>query len=168
MADEVGEWFGEDDGFAAQMDPYSEFIGVDVVEGEAADGGRPLGVEETEQPGDAVFGFECVVVEQLAGLFPSSFGIDEAGWAAPADGSEVEAGQFLFLGPADEVPDVPAVGGVFIGQPGIQVALAGGSESEIVFGEPVEQGDGGLDVLLDHDGLVVRACPRTRVVRRGP
>jgi hypothetical protein len=55
-----------------------------------------------------------------------------------------------------------------MGQPGIQVALAGGSESETVFGEPVEQGDGGLDVLLDHDDLVVRACPRTPVVRRGP
>ena len=32
--------------------------GVDVVEGEPADRGGPLGVEQNEQAGDAVFGFD--------------------------------------------------------------------------------------------------------------
>jgi hypothetical protein len=39
------------------------FADLDVLQGEAADGGSLLGVEENEQAGDAVFGFEGVVVK---------------------------------------------------------------------------------------------------------
>ena len=34
-------------------------MSLDVAEGEAADGRRPLGVEQDEQPGDAVVGLEA-------------------------------------------------------------------------------------------------------------
>jgi hypothetical protein len=56
LADEVGERFGQHDGFAAQPRLHLFVAGFDVVEGEAADGGRPLGVEQYEQPSDAVLG----------------------------------------------------------------------------------------------------------------
>ena len=43
-------------------------VGLNVVQGEAADRGWPLGVKEKQEPGDAVFGSDRVVVEQAAGL----------------------------------------------------------------------------------------------------
>ncbi|MFL6054730.1 MAG: hypothetical protein ACJ72W_17680 [Actinoallomurus sp.] len=42
---------------------YLVAAGVDVVEGEPADGGGLLGVEQDEQAGDPVIGFEGVVVQ---------------------------------------------------------------------------------------------------------
>ena len=148
LQDQGVERFGEDDRLAAQPDPDLVAAGLDVAEGEAADRGRPLGVEQDEQPGDAVLGFEGVVVQQPACLFPAGLGVDDAGRAAPSDGREVQAGQLLLAGPADEVPRVGAVGGLRAGQPCLQVALPGGGQGEVAGGEPVEQGDGGLDVPL--------------------
>jgi hypothetical protein len=61
----------------------------------------------------------------------------------------------LVLGPADEVSGVAAVGGLFAGDPGVEVSLPGGGQREVVGGEPVEQREGALDVLFDDDGLTV-------------
>ncbi|MGH9212480.1 MAG: hypothetical protein ACRD2C_17660 [Acidimicrobiales bacterium] len=63
IADESGEWLGEVDGFVAEAQLCAGVVGFDVVDGEAADGGGRLGVEQDEQAGDAVFGFEGFVVE---------------------------------------------------------------------------------------------------------
>ena len=68
------------------------------------------------------------------------------------------------LGPADEVPGVGAVGGLRAGQPCLQVALPGGGQGQVAGGEPVEQGDGGLDVPLGgrRPGCGWRARRRSR------
>ncbi len=118
LEDERAEWLGQDDGLAAEPEPYLLPGGVDVVEGQAADRGGPLGVEEQEQVGDAVLGFDGVVVEQAPGVVPSGLGAGDAAWPVPPGGGEVEAGQFLAPGPADEVPGLAAMGGAVAGQPG--------------------------------------------------
>ena len=130
-------------------------VGVNMVEGQAADRGGPLGVEENEQAGDAVLGFDGVVVQQAAGVVPSGLGVDDAARPVPPGGGEIEAGQLLAPGPADEVPGLAAMGGVIAGQPGVEVALPGGGQPEAAGGEPVQQRDGGPDVPLDGDGLAV-------------
>src|SRR6266498_894509 len=60
VADEPGEWFGEKDRFAAQAEANLGVGGVEVAEGEADDAADGLGVEEHEQPSDAVLGFDGV------------------------------------------------------------------------------------------------------------
>ena len=75
--------FGQDDGFAAEAEPTCLPSVVDVVEGESADRGGPLGVEQDEQAGDAVVGVERVVVQQPAGLLPAGLVVDDAGRAVP-------------------------------------------------------------------------------------
>src|SRR5205823_7941754 len=129
--------------------------GLDVVEGEAADHRRPLGVEEDEEAGDAVLGFEGAVVEQPAGLFPAGLGIDGAGRPAPPGGRKVQAGQLVLSGPADKVPGFTAADSLTAGNPCIQVALPGAGQREIVDGEPVEQSDRGPDMAADPDELCV-------------
>ena len=42
-------------------------------------------------------------MEQPACLFPSGLGVDHTGWSAPSDGGEVQPGQLVLPGPADEV-----------------------------------------------------------------
>lgn len=118
------EGFGEHDGLVAETQAFFVVAGVDVMEGEAADRRRCLGVEEDEQAGEAVFGFEGVVVDQPAGLPPPGFGVDHPGWSAPADGCEVQSGELVPFGPADEVSRVGAVACLRGGQPCVQVALA--------------------------------------------
>ena len=155
LEDEGVEWLGQHDGLAAEPEPHVLLVGVNMVQGEAADRGGSLGVEENEQAGDAVLGFDGVVVEQAAGVAPSGLGVDDAGRPVPPGGGEVEAGQFLAPGPADEVPGLAVMGGVVAGQPGVEVALPGGGQLEAAGGEPVQQRDGGPDVPLDGDGLAV-------------
>ena len=77
-AGERGEGFGQHDGLAAEPQEDLPGAGVGVVEGEPADRGRPLGVEQDEQSGDAVVGFDRVVVQQPAGLVPAGLGVDDA------------------------------------------------------------------------------------------
>lgn len=115
LEDERSERFGHVDGLTSEVDLHLVAAGVDVVEGEAADRGGPLGVEEYEQAGDAVFGFDGVVVEQTACLFPAGFGVDDAGGAAPSGGGELQAGQFLVVGPQHEVPGFVPVDGAGAG-----------------------------------------------------
>ena len=48
LNDECGGGFGQQDGLTTESEPHLVFVGVNVVEGEAADGGGPLGVEQDE------------------------------------------------------------------------------------------------------------------------
>jgi hypothetical protein len=56
-------WPGQGEGLAAELDAYLAVSGVEVAEGELADRRGCLGVEQDEQPGDAVLGLERVVVQ---------------------------------------------------------------------------------------------------------
>ena len=114
-------------------------VGVDVVDGHSADRCGPLGVEQDEQAGDPVFGLEGVVVQEPAGVFPPGFGVDGLLRAGPFDRGQLEGGQFLGLGPADEVPELASEFGSFTGQPAVELALASGVQGEAAGGEPVEQ-----------------------------
>jgi hypothetical protein len=105
------------------------------------------------QAGDAVFGLDGVVVQQSAGVLPAGLGVDDAGWAVPPDGGELQRGRLVLVGPPDEVPHVGA--GVSAGQPCLEVALPSGGEGEVVGVEPVKQGDGGVDVGSGGDDLTV-------------
>ena len=92
-------------------------------------------------------------MDQAAGLLPPGFGVDHSGWSAPPDGCEVQPGELVAFGPADEVSRAGAVAYLRGGQPCFQVALVGRGQSETAGGEPVEQGDGGLDDPLGGDDL---------------
>jgi hypothetical protein len=64
LPDQAGEGLGQDDRLAAEAQPYLPAVGVNVAQGVAADDRGPLGVEEDEEPRDAVFGIEAVVAAQ--------------------------------------------------------------------------------------------------------
>jgi hypothetical protein len=155
LKDQGVEWPGQDDGLAAEPEPHVLLAGVNMVQGQAADRGGPLGVEENEQAGDTVLGFDGVVVQQAAGVVPSGLGVDDAARPVPSGGGEIEAGQLLAPGPAGGVPGLAVMSDVIAGQPGVEVALPGGAQPEAAGGEPVQQRDGGSDVPLDGDGLAV-------------
>lgn len=123
LLDEGGEWFGEHDGFAAESQVYLVAAGVDVIEGESADCGGLLGVEQDKQASDSIVGFEGVVVQQPAGVLPSGFSVEGAGRAVPSGGGEIQADQLLALGPADEVSRGATLGEARTGYPAIEVAL---------------------------------------------
>lgn len=57
--------FGQLDGDGPEADRYGVAIGVDVVvEGESDDSCGALGVEQEQQPGDAVVGIQSDVMQQ--------------------------------------------------------------------------------------------------------
>src|SRR5262249_3520874 len=60
--DQAGEWFGQYYGFAAEAEVHCVPGGLHMLEGEAADRGGGLRVEEHEQAGDPVDGVDGVVV----------------------------------------------------------------------------------------------------------
>ena len=153
VEDEAGEWFGQRDGVGAEPQAHCVFGGSHMLEGEAADRGGGLCVEEHEQPGDPVDGVDSVVVEQPPGLGPAGLGVVGAGWALPPGCRELQAGQLVLFGPAGEVARVAAVAGLVAGQPGVEVCLAGVGQGVAAGGEPVEQRDGGFDVAFDGDCL---------------
>ena len=95
--DKRGDGFGQHDGLVAEPETDLPGAGVDVVDGEAADRGRPLGVEQDEQAGDAVFGFDGVVVQQPPGLVPSGLGVDDTAGTVPSDGGASRVVSFCFL-----------------------------------------------------------------------
>jgi hypothetical protein len=118
----IGQAEAELDGVAA---------GVDVVEGESADRRESLGVEQHQQPGDAVVGVETVVVEQPFGLLPALLLIQRLGWAGPSGGREAQVGvDALGDRPAHEVADLGPVAGAVTGQPGFEVGLAAAGKGE--------------------------------------
>jgi hypothetical protein len=98
-------------------------------------------------------------------LLPSGLGVDDAAGAVPLDGGEVEVGQLVVFGPSHEVPGLEAAVGLFVGQPVVEITLAGALEGEVVGGKPVQQCDGGPDLLLYGAGLAVGGGP---VVVAGP
>ena len=122
LPDEGGQRLGKDDGFAAEPEKYFLLVGLNMVEGQAADRGGPLGVEQNEQPGDAVLRFDALVVDQAPGLGPAGLGVDDARGSVPFGSGEVQAGQLVAFGPAHEVPGLAAAGGL-AAQPGVEVAL---------------------------------------------
>ncbi|MEC3974329.1 hypothetical protein [Amycolatopsis sp. H20-H5] len=66
LANEPGQRFGEQDRFTPQPEVHIALADVDVSECQSRRCGWRLGVEEHEQPGDAVLGFEGVVLQQPA------------------------------------------------------------------------------------------------------
>ena len=155
FADQGVEGFGQHDGFAAEPELHLVLVGVDVIEREAADRGRPLRVEQDEKPRDAVAGVDVGLVHQPAGLGPTRLGVDGAGGAVPSDGGELELGDLLAFGPAHEVSGFVAMLAVLTGQPGVKVTLAGVGQGVAVAGEPVHQRNRSSHVLLDDGGLAV-------------
>jgi hypothetical protein len=113
-----GEWLGQHDRFASQSQAYFVALLLDVVNGEAAECGGPLGVEQHEQPSDSVLGVERGVAQQPSGLLPAGLGVDDAGWAAPAGSGQIELCELVGLRPANEVPGINAVAGFRGDEPG--------------------------------------------------
>ena len=107
VKDETGERFGEYDRFPAEPQAYFVAAGLDVTEGKAADGGGLLGVEQDEQPGDPVLGLEGAVVQQLPGLFPAPFGVDDAGGPAHRVAGKSRLVSFWFLAQRMKCPVGP-------------------------------------------------------------
>jgi hypothetical protein len=130
LQDQGVEGRGKHDGLAAQSYPHLAVCDLDVVQGEVAERGRVLGVEEDKRASDTVLGFEAVVVEQPAGLVPAGLDVDDAGGPAPPDFREVQLGELLLACPADEVTGVGAVGRVRAGQLCLQVTLPGRGQGE--------------------------------------
>ncbi|MEV0746620.1 hypothetical protein OG345_03115 [Streptomyces sp. NBC_01220] len=114
-----------------------------VVDGEPGDRCGPLGIEEQQQAGEAVFGLEGVVVEQASGGGPAGFLVHRRGRAVPSLGREAEiAGELLGQGPAHEVACLLAKADVVAGHPAFEVALATGGKGSILALEPVQEIDG--------------------------
>ncbi len=67
---QVGDRAGQVDGDGAEAEADGSVGLLDVVDGEPGDRSGPLGTEEQQQAGEAVFGLEGVVVEQTAGGAP--------------------------------------------------------------------------------------------------
>src|SRR6266699_704005 len=155
VKDETGERFGKYDGFPAEPQVYFTAAGLDVTEGKAADGGGLLGVEQDEQPSDPVLRPEGTVIQQLPGLCPSPFGVDDTGGACPPGGREAQAGQLLVASPADEVPGRAALADARRGRPLVEIALRAGGQREPACGQPGQECHGGGDVPAGDAGLVV-------------
>ena len=122
----------------------SSLAGVDVVEGESADRGGPLGVEQDEQPGDAVVGLEGVVVQQPAGLCPARLGVDDAGWAVPI-GWRRSPGWSASgcLAQRTKCPASPRWLASRWSARSSRSAWRAGGQGELAAVQPVEQADGG-------------------------
>ena len=159
-----GNGFGQHDGLVAETDKDLPAAGAGVVDRQPADRGRPLGVEQHEQAGEAVFGFDRVVVEQPPSLVPSGLGVDDAAGTVPSDGWRVEGGEFLLLGPSQEVPGFPPQCGVVAGGPFVEVALPCVRERKALCGQPIEESDRGSHVLPDQDVLVVGGVGASRTL----
>ena len=149
---EGAERDGKDDRLSAEAQP-DVVTGVDVGEGEAADGGGGLCVEEDEKTGDAVLNVDRVVAEQPARLRPAGLGLDGPRRPVPANSGKLEAREPLGCRPADEVPHLEPVGPA--AEPVLEVSLATRCEAEAALAEPVEQSDGGTDLGLHDGGLGV-------------
>lgn len=91
---------------------------LDVIDGEPGDRGGPLGIEEQQQAGEAVFGLEGVVVQQTSGGGPAGLVAHRLGGAVPSLGREGEiAGDLLGEDPAHEVACLLAKTSVVAGRP---------------------------------------------------
>ena len=75
LAHESGQGVGEHDRHGGEREPDGCPVVVDNGGGQALDAGRVLGVEEYQQPGDAVGQRQAVVVEKPAGVLPPLLGV---------------------------------------------------------------------------------------------
>ncbi len=75
LHDKTGEGFRKRDRVTADAEVHLAAASPDVVDGEAADGGDLLGVEQHEQAGDPVLEFEAGVVEEPAGVVTAGLGV---------------------------------------------------------------------------------------------
>ncbi|MCC9710606.1 hypothetical protein E4N62_38445, partial [Streptomyces sp. MNU76] len=78
IADQAGQRCGENDRRCAERDRDGVAVDVHVPDGELADGGDLLRVEDQQQSRDAVRGRQCVVAEQAAGVGPAFLAVDGA------------------------------------------------------------------------------------------
>ncbi|MFE6743176.1 hypothetical protein [Streptomyces tubercidicus] len=101
MEGQVGDGCGKLDRDGAEADVDGSVRLLDVVDGEPGDRRGPLGVEQQQQAGEAVFGLEGVVVQEAAGGGPADLVVDGLGGAVPFHGREAEVtGDPLGEGPA--------------------------------------------------------------------
>src|SRR5208282_673447 len=103
--------------------------------------------------GDPVLGPDVVIAQQPARLLPAGLGVDDPRWAAPPAGREVNGGQLLVPGPADEMPGGAALAGVGGGHPLVQAGLGAAGQGETARGQPVQERHGGLDVAAGNGSL---------------
>ncbi|MFJ1560936.1 hypothetical protein [Streptomyces mirabilis] len=168
-AGEVGDGLRQLDGGVAEVETYFLDAGLDVLGGQPVDRRRPLGVKEEKQSGEAVFGLEGVVVQEPACGVPAVFVVERLCGAVPADGRDVDGGELVGAGPADEVPGCLAVGGGVVGEPPVEVSLLAGFQGEAVGRQPVQEGDGRVGALtcggelLRGDGAAAVALPKPPV-----
>lgn len=145
---------------------------VDVVDGELADRGNLLRVEDQQQSSNAIRGGQRVVAEEASCVGPAFLAVDGALRAGPADGAASETvGMAMLYGPADEVAGLVAVAKSGIGHPVFQVGLRAGAQAESRASEPGEEvvgrGDVAADVeVLELGGVLVTdaAAEATQVV----
>jgi hypothetical protein len=128
----LGHGLGQLNGCIAEVETYFLSADLDVLGGQPVDRRRPLGIEEKKQPGEAVFGLEGVVVQEPACDVPAMFVVEWLSGAVPADGGDVDRGELVGVGPADEVPGRLAAGGIVVGEPPVEVGLPTGFQSEVV------------------------------------
>lgn len=148
---------GKLDWDGAEADADGSVRLLDVVDGEPGDRGGPLGVEEQQQAGEAVFGLEGVFVQQASGSVPAGFVVHRLGGAVPLLGREAEiAGDLLGQGPAHEVACLLAEADVVAGHPAFEAGLSAGGKGQVLALEPVQEIDGRPQVLSRNRELVVR------------
>ncbi len=129
------------------MQPDRINLGFDVDDRHPADRSRCLGVKQNEQTGQPVIGLEAVVVQQAARDVPAVLVIEGSGRAHPAVGADADTGQLVPMGPSDEVSRRPTMCRGGVGEPSIEVAVLTAAQRELVFGEPVQEGDGRVYAL---------------------
>ena len=94
------ERHGEQDGLPAEAHERLAVAGVGLVEGQAADGGRLLGIDQDEAAREPVARIEGLIVEEAAGLVPAA-PVSRAR-AVPPGGGKIQAGLLAVAGPPDE------------------------------------------------------------------
>ena len=94
-------------------------------------------------------------MQQLPGLCPASFGVDDAGGPCPPGGGEAQAGQLLVAAQRMKCPAGPRWLVLARGHPLVKVGLRAGGQRETACGQPVQECHGGGDVPAGDAGLVV-------------
>ncbi|MFF7929209.1 hypothetical protein ACFZDP_50695 [Streptomyces mirabilis] len=131
-----------------------------MANGEPGDLSGPLGTEEQQQAGEAVFGLEGVVVQQAPGGGPAGFIVHRLRGSAPPLGREaVSAGDFLGAGPAHEVACLLAKADVVAGHPAFEVSLSAGGKGQVLALEPVKEIDRRAQMSPRDHELVIRDLP---------
>jgi hypothetical protein len=128
--DEIIQRGGQHDRAAAQAQEGAAVFMQDVLGRQRRDDVQLLGVEQDEEPGDAVSGRVGVVVEEPARVSPPAVLVERPRRAGPARGRGREAGGVAAAGrPADEVRR-PGEGGGRTGQPLVEVGLGAAGQGQ--------------------------------------